>query len=47
MSRLLCELAVATHTTPLEWEQVLTRDPRLIATVLDVMEEQTGRRRGR
>ena len=47
MSRLLCEIAVGTHTTPLQWAQVLTHDPRMIATVLDVIAEHSRRTHGR
>jgi hypothetical protein len=40
MSRLIAELAVATRTSPREWSQLLTEEPRMIATVLDVMERR-------
>ena len=32
------ELAIATHTGPLAWQQALDDDPRLLPTALDVLE---------
>lgn len=40
MSRLLAELAVATRTSPREWQRLLAEEPQMIATVLDVMERR-------
>ena len=41
------ELAIATGTPPLAWQQALDDDPRLIPTALDVLEEQARRIRRR
>jgi hypothetical protein len=46
VSRLLAELAVATNTSPLQWQAVLDEDPRLLVTVCDVMRERSERARG-
>ena len=41
------ELAVATSTGPLEWQRALDEDPRLIATAVQVLEEQARRMKRR
>jgi hypothetical protein len=43
VSHLLASLSVATHTTPAQWVDELDRDPRMVATVLEVLRKHHGR----
>jgi hypothetical protein len=38
---LLVDIAVATRTSPMDWQVALDADPRLIPTVLAVLDERS------
>jgi hypothetical protein len=44
VSRLIAGVALATGTDPKVWDDCLTRDPRMFATVLDLMAERARRK---
>lgn len=41
---MIAEVSVATGTTPDVWARVLDTDPRMVATVLDVLKQEVRRR---